>query len=703
MTQLLQARSHEPPIEYEVVHHLPGRVRVRLARSDAGRGAALAEALSCHPAVRAVRWAAPARSLTVTFDPGRGSCDLSRMASETNGKGRHGAPEETERPLWKRFLLPAISLVAGLSGMGWLASAVIAVCAAPVVRRAVQSVRARRLTIDVLDTIAVGLLLAMGDTLAGGVSVALIEGGERLRMQAAGRARHVLRGWLGVSPRGVRVQQNGSEPRVPVEAISPGDRVVIYPGEAVPIDGVVVSGSGSLDTQSWSGEVLPSHTASGSAVLAGCALVDGRIVVEVTATGDETRAGRLAVALEEALAANTQVSDLARSLADRFVLPVLVASGSVLAVTRQLPRAVSMLIFDYGTGVRIAIPTTILATMIAGARQGTLFKSGRAIEDLARVDTVIFDKTGTLTSGAPTVVDVTAGSNDGSLEALRLAAAAEGHLPHPIARAIRKAARRHRLTLTDPEWVRYHVGGGVEAQVDGCRVLVGDRRLLEDRGIRPPRNGPDSLCVHVACDGHHTARIRLKDRVRDTAAGAVTQLRKAGVRRVLLASGDRRAAAGAVARRLGLDGWSAELMPEDKVDMVERLRAEGATVAVVGDGLNDAPAMVAADVSVAVPRGADLARNTADIVLMTEDLHGLVTAIELSRKAMVLVRQNIGVVAVPNSLGMVLATLGGLGPLHAAILNNGSTLVAAMNGLRPLARPPVQAHHPKGNQRIPTP
>jgi Cu2+-exporting ATPase len=207
----------------------------------------------------------------------------------------------------------------------------------------------------------------------------------------------------------------------------------------------------------------------------------------------------------------------------------------------------------------------------------------------------------------------------------------------------------------------------------------------------------------VARNGSYAARIQLKDRVRDTAAGAIAELRRAGVRRVLLASGDRRSAVRSLSRRLGLDGCWAELMPEGKVALVDRLRRDGARVAVVGDGLNDAPAMAAADVSVAVPRGADLARNTADIVLMTEDLHDLVTAIQLSQQAMVLVRQNIGLVAVPNSLGMALATLGGLGPLPAAILNNGSTLVAAMNGLRPLLSSPVPSLHPIENRHIPTP
>jgi P-type Cu2+ transporter len=683
VTAAAPPRRHDPPLVYQVVHRLPGRVRVRLSHADARRGAELAELLASHPSVTGTRWAGPARSLTVTFDP-TVSGDLELMLTEAPGGSVREPAHEPERPFWKRFLLPGVSLVAGILGLGWVSAAAIAVCAVPVVLRAALSLRARRLSIDVLDTIAVCLLLGMGDTLAAGVSVALIEAGERMREQASGRARRVLRGWLGVTPDGIRIQVNGSEPRVPVERVARGDRVVIYAGESVPVDGVVVGGSATLDTRTWTGEALPRMAALGSTVLAGCALTDGRLVVEVTATGDETRAGRLSVALEEALAANTHVADLARRIADRFVLPVLLVSGGVLVATRQVARAAAILIFDYGTGVRIAIPTTVLATMIVGARRGVLFKSGRALEDLAAADTIVFDKTGTLTSGVLNVQEVDAEDQDIATDALRLAAAAEGHLPHPVARAIRRAGRRQGLELPEPEWVRYHVGGGVEALVEGHEVLAGDARLLEERNVAVPRDGPESLSVHIAVDGRHLARVRLTDRVKATAAGALEELRRAGIQRLWLASGDRSASASAVCRRLGLDGYAARLMPEDKVSLVERFKAEGSRVAVVGDGINDAPAMAAADVSVAVPRGADLAREAADIVLLSEDLGGLVTAVELSRAATGIVRQNIGLVGGPNSVGMILATLGLLTPLGATILNNGSTVLAGLNGLRPL-------------------
>jgi Cu2+-exporting ATPase len=640
--------------------------------------------LAAHRSVRSARWTAVTRSLLVEFEPAREFTDVAAELPATDGAPP--APESPpSQPAWRQFLVPAISLLAGVSGAGLLARICIALCGLPVAGRAMRALLRREVTIDVLDLIAVTLLLLTGDALAAGVSVCLIETGERIRRRATGRARRVLRGWLGANPRGIRVLRGGSEPRVPGASVEIGDHVVVYPGETVPVDGVVSAGLGLVDTRSWTGESLPRDVGPGTAILAGSGLADGRVVIEVTAAGEDTRAGRLAAALEEALAADTRVSDMARRIADRFVLPVLAASGLIFVLTRNVSSVVAMLIFDYGTGVRIGIPTTVLTTMVAGARRRVLFKSGHAVEELGRVDTIVFDKTGTLTSGVLAVVAVEAVDGVDADHALRLAAAAEGHLPHPIARAIRRAARSRRLELPEPEWVRYRPGGGVEARVDGRDVLVGDRRLLEEVAVDLPLSPrPESLTVFVAADGRCLGRVRFRDRIKDSARQVVVDLRRAGVERFWLASGDHHAAASAVCRQLGLDGYHARMMPEAKAALVRRMVGEGRRVAVVGDGINDAPAMAEAHVSVAVPRGADLARETADVVLLSEDLRDLVTAIDLSRSGMRIIRQNIGVVAVPNTVGMLLAGTSRISPLLATLLNNGSTLLAAGNGLRPL-------------------
>ncbi|MDQ6741843.1 MAG: cadmium-translocating P-type ATPase [Candidatus Dormibacteraeota bacterium] len=575
-------------------------------------------------------------------------------------------------------------MAAGLTGPSLVTRVVIGLCAAPIGRRAVRSLLGRRVTIDVLDVTAVGLLLGVGDTLAAGISVALIESGERIRHRASGRARRVLRNWMGADPRGVRVLRPGTEPRLPIAQVKAGDQVVVYAGESIPVDGRLSSGSGMVDNRTWTGEPVPRSISRGGMVLAGSSLVDGRIVIRVVATGEQTKAGRLAAALEDAIAANTRVYDRARRIADAFVLPTFLLAGLTYALSGQLGRAISILIIDFGTGVRIAIPTTVLTTMVAGARHGILFRNGQAVDSLARVDTVVFDKTGTLTTGRPAVVDVVPETGADPVQALRLAASAEGHLPHPLARAVRRAARKAGLELSAPDSVRY-LPGGVEAVVEGHEVWVGEPRFLERKGLeRPQEETAESSVALVAIDGRLAARIRFRDSVRESARSAIRGLRELGISELLLATGDHHAAARVVARQLHLDECHAGLMPEDKVKLVERLREQGRVVAVVGDGINDAAAMAAANVGIAVPRGADLARETADVVLLEEDLGRAVAAIRLARSANEIVRENIVLVATPNVAGLSLAMLGRLNPLTATIVNNGSTILAAANALRPL-------------------
>ncbi|MDQ6920846.1 MAG: cadmium-translocating P-type ATPase [Candidatus Dormibacteraeota bacterium] len=665
------------------MHSLPGRVRLRLSREDATEGAVLVDRLASHPAVRGSRWTAAARSLTVEFDPG---VSFQEILGTLPGdpEPEVGASEPPRQPLWRQFLLPAISMAAGLTGPSLVTRVVIGLCAAPIGRRAVRSLLGRRVTIDVLDVTAVGLLLGVGDTLAAGISVALIESGERIRHRASGRARRVLRNWMGADPRGVRVLRPGTEPRLPIAQVKAGDQVVVYAGESIPVDGRLSSGSGMVDNRTWTGEPVPRSISRGGMVLAGSSLVDGRIVIRVVATGEQTKAGRLAAALEDAIAANTRVYDRARRIADAFVLPTFLLAGLTYALSGQLGRAISILIIDFGTGVRIAIPTTVLTTMVAGARHGILFRNGQAVDSLARVDTVVFDKTGTLTTGRPAVVDVVPEPGADAVQALRLAASAEGHLPHPLARAVRRAARKAGLELSAPDSVRY-LPGGVEAVVEGHEVWVGEPRFLERKGLeRPKEETAESSVALVAIDGRLAARIRFRDSVRESARSAIRGLRELGISELLLATGDHRAAARVVARQLHLDECHAGLMPEDKVKLVEGLREQGRVVAVVGDGINDAAAMAVANVGIAVPRGADLARETADVVLLEEDLGRAVAAIRLARSANEIVRENIVLVATPNVAGLSLAMLGRLNPLTATIVNNGSTILAAANALRPL-------------------
>lgn len=665
-----------------------GRVRLRVPYRYAPEAALMAARLSHASGVEDVRWSPRSRSLVVRFARDLTFEDvLERLPDKPRGPAMRPKleSETSSQPWWRIIVRPAVALGAGLVGVNPIAGAVLAAAALPIGERALKAVRGGKLSIDVLDAGAVSLLIGTGDLLAAGVSVALIESGERLRRQASGRARRVIRHWMGGDERGVRLQRKGTEPRVPLNTVALGDRAVVYAGETIPVDGRVVSGSGSVDNRTWTGEPYPVVTQPGDSVLAGATLLDGRVVIEITAVGEATRAGRLAAAIEEALAANTPTTDAARRIADRFVGPVLLGSGLAYALTGDIARVVSMLIVDFGTGIRIGIPTSFLATMIAGARAQVLFKNGTAIERLASVDTIVFDKTGTLTQGRPAVIGVDPAPGFDRLEVLRLAAAAEGHLPHPMAGAIRKYARSLHLELPEATRVTVSAGGGVDAVVDGLPVRVGTRDYLARSGIALPElAGTDASIALVAINGQHAASIRMHDGVRDEARAVIEELRSLHLTQLLLATGDRRTVAKGVATTLGLDDSEGRLMPEDKVSLVRDLQARGHRVALVGDGINDAAAMAEATVGIAVADGADLARESADVVLGGQDLRILVDAVQLARLTMRLVRQDIALVAAPNALALAAATMGRLTPLAATVVNNGSTLLTGANSLRPL-------------------
>lgn len=673
-----------------VLHRTPRRTRLEMPRWSAAHREAVLTSLRRHPAVAEARVTVATGSLTVSHER---DIRIERILADLQHAVDATPPDPSAISavsVRRQFALPLISLagaVLGLTPVAPVGTLMIAACMTPVVRRALRSLRRRRVTIDVLDSTAVALLLSTRDVLTAGVSVALIETGERIRSRASGRARRVLRGWMGADARGVRVVRAGSEPRIPISDVEVGDRAVVYAGETVPVDGIVVAGSAEIDNRTWTGEPLPVSVSHGARVLAGSSVSDGRLVIEVHAAGDETRAGRLAAALEDAIAANTRVSDMARRLADRFVIPLFLLGAGVFATTGDISRLISILIVDFGTGIRIAVPTAILTTMVAGARENIVFRNGCALEELAAVDTVVFDKTGTLTTGHPVVIDVQVEGGWTEGAALRLAAAAEGHLPHPLARALRRHARRVTADLPEPTHVHYQQGGGVVAEVDGHHVVVGAPALLHEQGIATPAlEAGDSSVIMVAIDGAWVCRLRLRDRLKPDAQRTVSDLRRAGIDEIWLATGDRPAAARSIARLVGVDHWRAQMLPEDKVLLVRELREAGRRVAVVGDGINDAAALSQADVGVAVPQGADLARETADVVLGGDDLALLVRAIRLARGSMGLLRENIALVGVPNGLALGLATVGSLPPLAAAAANNGSTLIAALNALRPLRR-----------------
>jgi Cu2+-exporting ATPase len=392
----------------------------------------------------------------------------------------------------------------------------------------------------------------------------------------------------------------------------------------------------------------------------------------------------------------------AERFADRLVAPTLGLAIGTAAVTADFQRFLSLVIIDYGTGIRVAAPTSVLASMTHAARSGIIIKSGGHMERLAEVDTVVFDKTGTLTHGAPEVIDVLTYQNRISADhLLGLAVGAESRLRHPVAEALRARARDRDISVPMCDAPEYKVGLGVQGQVNGYYVHLGSERFLRDSKIRVQQAARDRAaldergfsCLYMAVDGRLAAIIPYADKIRPESQAVMRILRGLGIRNTVMLTGDNATVARAVGARIGLTQQFSDMMPSDKADVITALRREGRVVAMVGDGINDSVALTYADVGIAMRHGAEVAHESANIVLMEDSLWKLVQAIELSRGAVGLIRQNYAIVAALNTLALGLALPSGLvSPSFTAVLSNGSAILASLNGIRPLLRGPMQSN-----------
>jgi Cu2+-exporting ATPase len=489
----------------------------------------------------------------------------------------------------------------------------------------------------------------------------------------------------------------GARPRrIHPRELRPGQHIVIYPGSRIPADGIIVEGSVAVDEKALTGESVLRERFAGDRVMAASVAVHGQATALVERAGGDTVAARIVRILEGAGAKPMTLQRNAERSADRLVLPTFAVAGGAWALSGAVDRLASVLITDFGTGVRVAVPTAALSAMTLAAREGVLVKGATFLERLSETDTIVFDKTGTLTQGMPDVVAVVPlrGSTLGELEISALAAAAESNQSHPIADAL----RRHAAGLGAPAWYAsqgtetYRIGLGLEASVRGRRVCVGNARMMRAAGIDPSvgeiaqdelaRQGASSVLLSV--DGKLEAAIGYADAPRPESKDVVLRLRAGGRRRVLLLSGDARAPVEAIARQVGIDDAIAEVLPEDKAEVVRRLKAEGRKVAMVGDGINDAPALALADVGISLHGGTDVALETADVVLLEGGLTRLPTVFQIADDAMARVRQVLGLVLVPNAVAIGAGAVGLLNPVMAAVINNGSTILAAAHAVAPL-------------------
>ncbi len=529
-----------------------------------------------------------------------------------------------------------------------------------------------------------------------GMIVTLILLGRFLEDRARHRANDAIRKLAGLRPDTARVLRDSVEVEVPIDEVVPGDRVVVRPGERIPVDGRVLEGGSAVDESMITGESLPVVRSVGDPVLGATIARSGHLVLEALLVGDDTALARIIRLVEDAQGTKAPIQRLADTVSARFVPAVMgiaavtglawAASGAGL-VGSLLP-AVAVLVIACPCALGLATPTAIMVGTGKAAEHGILVRNAEALERAHRIDALVFDKTGTLTRGEPSVTEVVWATPKASRH-LPLLATAERFSEHPLGEAVIRWAAEQGVQPGDAESSSTVMGQGVVARVQGHDVLVGNRRLLHDHGVDLGRHETAAERIEsegrsgvlAAVDGRLVAILAVADTLKDTSAAAVARLAQMGVR-LVMATGDNPRTAAAIARELGIDEVLAEATPEGKVALVRRLQAEGRTVGMVGDGINDAPALTAADVSFAIGTGTDVAMEAAALTLIHGDIARVATAIDLSRATMRIIRQNLFWAFGYNSLGIPIAALGLLSPMIGAATMAMSSVSVVTNALR---------------------
>ncbi len=695
-------------LKVEIVHAIPGRLRLRIHALQLQPELAehILSAGMAYAGVHAVRINLSCASVVVEYDQAV-FADIAPqslinrwLANPPQADGNSNPTGRTTQSKTGR-LLPLVLTIGGalLTFFGGpipsaLALAMTLAGTLPIFRRAaIALISERRLNVDQLDTSAVAVMIAMGDVRGAALMSGLVALGEEIRERTARkslRAALDLRGMLG---RSAWLVNGEIKVRIAVDKLQVNDVVVVYPGDLIPVDGMVTDGAATVDQKTLTGESRPTLKTLGERVFAATVVTDGKLYVKAEAVGAGTRAGWVAQTLEQIPVHDTRATSAALHFADRLVAPTFALAGLVYWITGNPARSAAILIADFVTGIRVSAPTAILAGMARAARDGVLIKSGRALEQLAIADAIVFDKTGTLTHGEPQVHEVLSLDAEFPSEAvLAIAAAAEIRLRHPAARALVRHARQRGIPIPERQSSRYTTGLGVQAQVEGRSVHVGSARFMEKLGVDVDKvdvlassySTLGSSIIYVAINGALVGLIAYNDPPRPESAAVIQWLREHGVQEILMVTGDERGAADAVAGAVSIRRIHTAALPDDKAAIVRDLQQRGHVVAVVGDGINDSPALAHADVSISLSHGADVAQETADVILMGSDLWHLTRAITLARECMGLIRQNLVMVSAANASAMALAAVGALTPLGSTLLSNGSVVLAGVNSLRPL-------------------
>lgn len=551
-----------------------------------------------------------------------------------------------------------------------------------------------RIEVPVLDGTAIGVSLLRNDINTAGSIMFLLGIGEILEEWTHKKSVDDLARSMSLNVSKVWLCQDGQEILVSASEIKEGDKVCIHMGNVIPFDGVVTEGDAMVNQASLTGESLPVHKSVEGYVYAGTVLEEGELTIRVKEVNGSSKFEKIVTMIEESEKLKSSLESKAEHLADRLVPYTLLGTGLTWLFTRNTTKALAVLMVDFSCALKLAMPVSVLSAIREASVHNITVKGGKFLEAMAEADTIVFDKTGTLTKAQPTVVDVVSFTDKPTDELLRIAACLEEHFPHSMAKAVVDAAQEKNLVHEElHSKVEYIVAHGISSTIEGKSVVIGsyhfvfeDEKCVVPEGYEKQFNSIPSEYSHLymAIENRLAAVICIEDPLRDEAAAVVNSLKTAGIKKVVMMTGDSERTASAIAARVGVDEYYSEVLPEDKAGFVEKAKAEGHKVIMIGDGINDSPALSAADIGIAISDGAEIAREIADVTIGADNLYEIVTLKVLSNALMKRIHKNYRTIVGFNTGLIVLGVAGVLQPTVSALLHNTSTLVITLKSMQNL-------------------
>ena len=702
-------------MHYQVIHHTPGRLRVRSGRCAFNhdqaygiecrllkqKGVYSVKATPCNGGVFILYEGTSPQAIFRTLDRLRPETLRSHEPEERAEARKLArsfflriAGKASSFLFCKVFLPPPLRMAKAFWNYG------------SYLRRGMAGLGSGRLNVAVLDAVSIGVSIGTKAYGTANSIMFLLSISDLLENYTRKKTRAALAASLSINiDRVWRVEEGGMR-QVPMEQIRPGEKIRVDAGNVIPVDGTVLSGEAEVNQAAMTGESEAASKREGSVVFAGTTLETGSLVIRVDAAGDQSRINNIIALIDHSEELKARIQSRAEKLADSIVPYTLLTAGALFLFTRNISKALSVLMVDYSCAIKLATPISVISAMKEAAARKIMIKGGKFMELFAKTDTIVFDKTGTLTSACPQVTQIIPLSDCSREYILKTAACLEEHFPHSVARAVvRKALEEGLHHEEEHAEVEYIVAHGIASRVGGERVVIGSYHFVfEDEHCIVPADEQEKFDrmpaeyshLYMAASGQLVGVICIADPLRPEAASVLRQLHKLGIRNAVMMTGDSYRTAEAIARQVGVDQFFAEVLPEDKANFVQKAKAEGHTVVMIGDGINDSPALSAADIGIAINSGAAIAREIADVTIKADSLEELVTLKTIANALQHRVSSNYRFVLSFNSTLIALGALGILQPAASAMLHNLSTIGISLRSMTNLIQKPSSAPQLEG-------